>query len=115
MKGKKEKIRRIGGLLLEAVMIVFILFSSFSDATGKDTSRCEALILQETPLEQIVFQDPNSGESLVPFFTKIQLADGEFIHVFVDQPGLEVARAISFSIAQHTYNTFYKHITIHAP
>jgi len=107
--------RRIGGLLLEAVMIVFILYYSFSDASGKDSSRSGVLILQETPLEQIIFQDPNSSESLVPFFTKIQMADCEFIHVFVAQQGLEAARSISFSVGRHTYNTFYKHITIHAP
>ena len=115
MKSKKEKVRRIGGLVLEAVMIVFILSHSFSDASGKDFSRSGALVLQETPLEQIIFQDPNSSESLVPFFTKIQAVDCEFIHVLMDQLGLKVARSIRFSIARHTYNTFYKHITIHAP
>jgi hypothetical protein len=115
MRSKKEKIRRIGGLVLEAVMIVFILSYSLSDASGKDSSRSGALILQETPLEQIVFQDPNCSESLVPFFTKIQVTDCEFIHVLIDQLGLKVTRTFSFSVAPHTYNTFYKHITIHAP
>jgi hypothetical protein len=115
MKSKKEKVRCIGGLVLEAVMIVFILSYSFSDASGKDFSRSGALVLQETPLEQIIFQDPNSSESLVPFFTKIQIADCEFIHVLADQLGLKVAKSFSFSVARHTYNTFYKHITIHAP
>jgi hypothetical protein len=112
---RKEKIRRVRGLLLEAVMIVFILSYSFSEASGEDSSRNGTLIVQETPLEQIIFQDPNSSESLAPFFSKIQIADCEFIHVLVDQLGLKISRSISFSVAQHTYNPFYEHITVHGP
>lgn len=113
MKEAKNKKRQIGGLLLEALVLIFVftspgLASNFADNNGELTIRI-------SPVEQIVFRDADSSsESLLQFISKIQIPPSEFATTVVDLFCFEITNE-SFSTSQSLYNTFYTHITASAP
>jgi hypothetical protein len=115
MKIKDEKFRRIGAFFLDAMIVVFMFANSFVDSAGESPFHHGTPVLQETPSAQILLQEPSSCESLVGFFAKVQLLACTFVHDFVDQQTTVTSTSFTFSVDQHVYNTFYKHVTTNAP
>ena len=113
---RNNKTRQIGGLLLEALMLVFVFAYSWTDAKAIDRNTKGELTISASPVEQLVFRDSDSAsESLVQLASKAQLSDADFNNSVVDLPGLEIANSEELSISQTLYNTFYTNTTTNAP
>ena len=108
--------RQRGGLMLVALMIVFVFTNSWYNAKPADKNACSKHTFSAASVEQIVFRDSQSALKSLPDLTsKIQFFDNEFSSAIFDLPGLEIATCEALFIAQSLYKTFYTSILIHAP
>ena len=115
MNNFSDKKRRIGGLLLEVLVLIFVFSSSWSQTEFAKKTKDEA-ILKASPVEQIAFRDSDSYvKSLLDFISKIQISGGGFTSVTIDLPALEIANTSCLYIAHSLYNAFYTHLTAKAP
>lgn len=116
MNQNKNKSRRVGGLLLEVLMLAFIFAYSWTDAKAIDHHHIGELTISAAPVEQIVFRDSDSSpESLIPVSSKALAYDSEVSNSTIDLPSMEVFTSKAFLIAPSLYNTFYTVTTIGAP
>ncbi len=112
----REKMRQVGGLLLEALMLVFVFTCSISDIPHTDRSSKGNLEISAIPADQIAFRDSDSSsEILLSFVSKIQAEDIYPPVNAIDLPSIKLATTEEFSVNQFLYNTFYTHITASAP
>lgn len=111
----KNKTKRIGGLLLDVLMLVFVLTFSWHDVKVIDRKWQGVLTISTEPLDQISFHDSSfiSG-SFLKLTSKIQLANN-FSGIGGDFPSLEIATNVAFLVTPSLFNTFYRNITINAP
>lgn len=115
MNNFSDQKRRIGGLLLEVLVLIFVFGSSWSQAEFTQKTRDEA-ILKASPVEQIAFRDSDSYiKSLLDFISKIQVSSGGVTSLTMDLPALEIANSSCISISHSLYNSFYTHLTAKAP
>lgn len=112
----KNNTTRIGGLLLEALMIVFVVLNSWFPVTTTHSNPQGGSSLSVNPVEQLVFSDSHSSsESLLQIISKIQVLESEISLVAIDVPGLELSASEALFVASALYNTFYTNTTINAP
>ena len=110
-----DKKRRVGGLLLEVLVLIFVFSSSWSQTEFTKKAKDET-ILKASPVEQIAFRDSDSYlKSLLDFISKIQISEGEFTFFTIDVPALEIANTSCLYISHSLYNSFYTHLTAKAP
>ena len=115
MNNFSDKKRRIGGLLLEVLVLVFVFSSSWSHTEFAEKAKDES-ILTASPVEQIAFRDSDSHlKSLLDFISKIQISGGGFTFFTIDLPALELANTSCLYISHSLYNSFYTHLTAKAP
>ena len=115
MNNFSDKKRRIGGLLLEVLVLVFVFSSSWSHTEFAKKDKDES-ILTASPVEQIAFRDSDSYlKSLLDFISKIQISGGGFTFFTIDLPALELANTSCLYISHSLYNSFYTHLTAKAP
>ena len=115
MNNFSDKKRRIGGLLLEVLVLIFVFSSSWSQTEFDKKTQDEA-ILKASPVEQIAFRDSDSYiKSLLDFISKIQISGGGFTSFTIDLPALEIANTSCLYISHSLYNAFYTHLTAKAP
>jgi hypothetical protein len=115
MNNFSDKKRRIGGLLLEVLVLVFVFSSSWSHTEFAEKAKDES-ILTASPVEQIAFRDSDSYlKSLLDFISKIQISGGGFTFFTIDLPALELANTSCLYISHSLYNSFYTHLTAKAP
>jgi hypothetical protein len=115
MNNFSENKRRIGGLLLEVLVLVFVFSGSWSQAEFAEKNEAET-ILKASPVEQIAFRDTDSYmKSLLDFISKIQISEGNFTPLTVDVFALEIANTSCLYITHSLYNSFYTHLTAKAP
>jgi hypothetical protein len=116
MISNRKKIRSVGGLLLEALMLLFIFTSSVSKTCHTDPHLKRGLVINAIPADQIAFRDSDSSsEILLNFVSKIQASDFYTSAVSIDLPAIELTNAEGFSVNPFLSNTFYTHITASAP
>lgn len=110
-----HKERRVGGLLLEALVLVFV-FSSAWPQREFDQGDRGRLIVKASTVEHMVFRDSDSYvKSLLDYLDTAQILSGNFSESFVDVAGLEVKNTRCLDIALSLYNSFYIHLTAKAP
>lgn len=111
-----NKKRRIGGLVLEVLVLIFVFSSSWSQTEFTDKNSRGQLIVKTSPVEQIAFCNSDfSLKSLLEFISKIQISHNSFSPVLVDLPARDIENRTVFSISPSLHNTFYIHLTAKAP
>jgi hypothetical protein len=115
MSNFSDKQRRIGGLLLEALVLIFVFSSSWphTEFAKNDTSD---VVLSAAPIEQIAFRDSDSYlKSLLDFTSKIQITSVTFASFQIDLQALEIANSSCLLVPHSLYNSFYTHLSAKAP
>jgi hypothetical protein len=108
--------RQAGGLLLEALMLVFIFVSSLSNVTQSERHGETGLVVSATSFDPIAFRDSDSSsESLLSYMSKMQVVCSDFVNAVLDLPSLAVFNSERFFISHCLYNIFYTHLTAKAP
>ena len=111
-----NKKRRIGGLLLEFLVLIFVFSGAWSQTEFVDQCERGQLVVKTAPVEQIAFRDSDSYiKSLLDFISKVQMSEGSFAQFVVDLPGLEIANTSCLYITHSLFNSFYTHLTAKAP
>ena len=109
------KERRIGGLLLEALVLIFVFSGTWSQPESDAISSGD-LIVKTSPVEQIAFRDSDTYvKSLLDFVTKVQATPSNFSDFNIDVAELLVRNTDCLSVAHSLYNCFYTHLTANAP
>lgn len=108
----KNKTRQLGGLLLEALMLIFVFTCTWTESNFIDQYTQGALTIRLAPVEQIAFRN---SEYLLRFISKIQISGGDFNTAIINLVCIEIGNTKGFSINQSLYNTFYTHTTANAP
>jgi hypothetical protein len=115
MKIKKITRTRLGAFLLQALMLFFIVSSSWTSVHARSRPLDGHLKVRSLSTDQIIFRDSNPSESLSNTLVKFSVLDCEFAPNSVDVASRAVALSEAFFITHSTFNTFYHHITINAP
>jgi hypothetical protein len=114
MNQLSDHTRRLGGLLLEVLVLVFVFSGSCLDIELFDNDK-GSLTVRASPLEQIAFRDPNSSLRSLEFHGKVQNPHGHFTPFIIHFANQEIINASRFLISGSLYNTFYTHLTSQAP
>jgi hypothetical protein len=115
MNNFSDNKRRIGGLLLEVLVLVFVFSGSWSQVEFPEKNEGDAFLMP-SPVEQIAFRDTDSYmKSLLDFISKNQISAGNFTPLVVDVFALEIANTSCLYITHSLYNSFYIHLTANAP
>jgi hypothetical protein len=110
-----NKQRCVGGLLLEALVLIFVFGSACSQTEFEDFDR-GALVVKTSPIEQIAFRDSDSYiKSLLDVIATVQMLGSNFSEFVVDVAGLEVINTNCLYVAHSLYNSYYTHLTAKAP
>jgi hypothetical protein len=105
-----NKIRRISGVFLETMFLVFIVVYSWADiryeySSYGDSSTCHAVV------KQVVLRNaPVAG-----YLDNVHSLDWDFTEQVMDFPGIKVVLAKAFFIADFERNTFYIFTFAQAP
>jgi len=115
MRKEKDNTRRIGGLLLDALMLSFIVSFSLADVRIIDVyapSYCE---VSEANDDLILFRDLDAV--CTSFIKQISQAQPALIHLdsILKSPLVAGAGLVVVTRAQHLYNVIYTNTTINAP
>jgi hypothetical protein len=115
MNNFSEKKRRTGGLLLEALVLIFVFSGSWSQVEFPEKNAKEA-VLKASPVEQIAFRDSDSYmKSLLDVISKIQISDDHFTPFTIDLFASKIANTSCLHVSRSLYNSFYIHLTAKAP
>jgi hypothetical protein len=115
MYSLNKKERRIGGLLLEVLVLVFVFSGGWSQGES-DAVNSGHVVVKTSPVEQIAFRDSDTYvKSLLDFVTKVHAAAPNFSEVNIDVAELLVKNTTCLSVAHSLYNCFYTHLTAKAP
>lgn len=116
MNQLNDQTRRIGGLLLEVLVLVFVFSGSCINIELLDNDKGRGLTIRASPVEQIAFRDPNSSlKPLSEFNGKIQNSRGHFTPFIIGFANRKIINASRFLISCSLYNIFYTHLTSQAP
>jgi hypothetical protein len=108
--------RQAGGLLLEALMLVFVFTSSWSQFDYYDRHSEGELVLSALLTEQISFIDSeSSSEKLLNSVSKFHWTDVEISETSFVIPITEMGSDEALLTNHSVYNTFYTHLTAKAP
>jgi hypothetical protein len=116
MRKEKDNTRRIGGLLLDALMLSFIVSFSLADVRIVDVypnSFCE---VSEANDDLILIRELDAF--CTSFIKQISQAQPALIHSFdsiFNSPLAADAGLVMLTRAQHLYSTIYTNTTINAP
>ncbi|HEX6226627.1 MAG TPA: hypothetical protein VFZ52_19535, partial [Chryseolinea sp.] len=115
MGNLSERKRRISGLFLEVLVLIFVFGSSWPQLeAAKETTY--GIVLKAIPIEQIAFRDSDQSlKSLLDFTSKIQICSAGFTSFQIDLPTLEIANSSCLVVPHSLYNSFYTHLTAKAP
>jgi hypothetical protein len=109
------KERRIGGLLLEALVLIFVFSGAWSQPES-DAAHSGDLVVKTSPVEQIAFRDSDTYvKSLLDFVTKVQAVASDFSESNIDVAELLVRNTTCLCVGHSLYNCFYTHLTAKAP
>src|SRR5262245_53123185 len=112
MNQLSDHTRRLGGLLLEVLVLVFVFSGSFTDIELFDNDK-GSLTVRASPVVQIAYREPNSSpRPLSVSHGKVQNPHSHFTPFITNR---EVINASRFLISASLYNTFYTHLTSQAP
>jgi hypothetical protein len=110
-----EHTRRIGGLLLEVLVLVFVFSGSCLDIEVFNHYNRE-LTVKTAPVEQIAFRDPNhSLKSLTGCNDKVRSSHGHYTLFLAILESRKIKNAPALFISSSLYNNFYTHLTAKAP
>jgi hypothetical protein len=115
MDANREKLRRIGGLVLESLMLVFIFTCSWTDLTHKKKLHTEPVFTTISADEVIFCESHSTSETLLNFLSKFRFTDFDCLTprpVLVEIISLKTS---TFIASLSRYNSFYTHITASAP
>lgn len=116
MTTNRNQVRQAGGLLLEALMLVFVFTSSWSQFDYYDRQSEGELVLSAQLTEQISFIDSeSSSERLLNSVSKFHWFDMEIGKTAFVIPISQVANVEALLTNHSVYNTFYTHLTAKAP
>ncbi len=116
MKQLTDQKRRIGGILLEALVLIFVFSSSFLQGGIVDKNLKNQLVIKISPVEQIAFRDSDSlSKSLLEFISKVQISLSDLNPLMVELPALVIESATFFAVNPSLYNTFYVCLSANAP
>src|SRR5688500_3631712 len=109
MTANREKMRRIGGLLLEALMLVFIFTCSWADSTHNKKFHDEQ-VFTAIPVDQVVFRESDSSsETLLNFLSKFRITDIDYLSTKWIPIEINLAKTSSLFVSLSQYNSFYTH------
>lgn len=115
MNQLSDHTRRLGGLLLEVLVLVFVFSGACLDIELFDNDK-GSLTVRASPVQQIAFRDSNSSiKSLSESHGKVQNPHCHFTPFIIDFANQEIINASRFLITCSLYNTFYTHLTSQAP
>jgi uncharacterized membrane protein len=112
----RNQIRQVGALLLEALMLVFVFTSSWSQFDYYDRHSEGDLVLSALLTEQISFIDSeSSSERLLNSVSKFHSIDVEISKTSFVIPITQMSSDEALLTNHSVYNTFYTHLTAKAP
>jgi len=115
MNQLNEHTRRIGGLLLEVLVLVFVFSGSCLDIEIFHHSK-QGLTVETSPVQQIAFRDPNSSlKSLSECNGKVQDSHSHYTPFLVTFASQKIILVSGLLIGSSFYNIFYTHLTAQAP
>jgi hypothetical protein len=110
-----EHTRRIGGLLLEVLVLVFVFSGSCLGVEIFNQQKRE-LTVKTAPVEQIAFREPtHSLKSHTECNGKTQNSHSHYTPFLVIFESRKIVNASALSIGSSLYNIFYTHLTAQAP
>lgn len=116
MTMNKNQTRQAGGLLLEALMLIFVFTSSWSQFNYYDKHPEGDLVLSSLLTEQIAFFDSeSSSEKLLSSVSKLHLIDAEITNTSFVISISPITGEEALLTHRSIYNTFYTHLTAKAP
>lgn len=116
MRYDKEHTRRIGGLLLDVLMLGFIVSFSFSDVKISDGYTDGELTVQACPQDHVIFRDFDSVfGSFLKHISKLTQDSDQALGVIFDFPRTTEVKIVVCSNAKYLYNSIYTNTTINAP
>jgi hypothetical protein len=113
MNQLNENTRRIGGLLLEVLVFVFVFSGSCLDV---EVFNKREVTIKTSPVPGIVFRDPNSSaKSHTECNDKPNNSHSHYTLFFVAFGSQKIVCASGLAIGSSLYNIFYTHLTALAP
>ena len=116
MRKEKDNTRRIGGLLLDALMLSFIVSFSLADVRIMDVHSQSCCKISEANDDLILIRDLDAV--CTSFIKQISQAQPALIHSIDSifrSPLAADAGLVMLTRAQHLYSAIYTNTTINAP
>ena len=116
MRKEKDNTRRIGGLLLDALLLAFIVSFSFADVRIVDGHANGACTVTETNDDLILIRELDAV--CTSFIKQISQAQPSLIFSLdsiLKSPHVADAGLVILTGTQHLYNIIYTNTTINAP
>jgi hypothetical protein len=116
MRNDKDNTRRIGGLMLDLLMLSFIIAFSFADVKITDSTANTILTVQEAPDDHIIIRNFDSlFASFQKHISKVQPHTSHSLGVIFDFLPQEEAKRIVLADSQYSYNAVCADTRINAP
>ena len=114
MRNDKDNTRRIGGLLLDLLMLSFIISLSFADVKITRGYETSDLSIKKSTEHKIVSDFDSVFGSFNKQLSKILPEHSSSLGSNFEFPQAEDARIVAFA-TQYLYNVIYAYTTINAP
>ena len=116
MRNDKDNTRRIGGLMLDLLLLSFIVSFSLSDVKITDGNTDDTVTISAAPEDHIIVSNFDSlFGSFLKQLSKVQPPASQFIGVIFDFPRSEEVKRIVLADTLCLYKTVFANATINAP
>jgi len=116
MRNDKDNTRRIGGLMLELLMLSFIISFSLADVKITDGTSDSILTVQTAPDDHIIIGNFDSlFGSFLKHISKVQPHTSQSLGLIFDFVPTDEVKRIVLADSQYSYKTVYTNTTINAP
>lgn len=116
MRKQQDNTRRIGGLLLDALMLSFIVSFSLADVRIVDVYSNSSCELSATNQDIILIRELDAVcSTFVKLFPQAQPAQLHSLGSILKSPLMAEAGFVDVTGPQHLYNVIYTNTTINAP
>ncbi|MGC3948105.1 MAG: hypothetical protein QM762_26950 [Chryseolinea sp.] len=116
MRKEKDNTRRIGGLLLDALLLAFIISFSLADVRIIDVHSSNGCAVTETNDDLILIRELDAVcNSFVKQISQAQPSLIFSLDSILKSPLVADASLVTLTGAQQLYNTIYTNTTINAP
>jgi hypothetical protein len=116
MRRSKDRIRCIGGLLFEVLIVSFIVFSSLSIASSGEVARGNNTTLTATPLYPIAIREAeDTPKQLINSLPSVWLKVATSLLLTEDKATTKQLAMSDLSIGLCHFNIYYTRITAKAP